>query len=119
MSTKLPFNHFADGVNTIAEDEFVHGTGTYREAGNDNQVTTANGRINHVRRTIEPSAEFEVYGNRTDLASATGLGRAVALKAGGSAGTLVSHADFVGVITAEFDRSRDTTRIRIEGDPLV
>jgi hypothetical protein len=118
MATKLPFNYFTDGSNPITEPELVHGSGTYREAGNDNAVSTADGRIHNHRKTIEPSADFEVYGDRTDLESAAGLGVAITLKLGGAAGTLISHASFVGIITATYSAQDDKTRISIAGDPI-
>jgi len=118
MATHLPFNYFSGNSKTIESTEFVHGSGSYRETGNDNPVTTADGRIRMHRRTIEPSAEFEVYGDRSDLASATGLGTAIALKIGDSSGTLVSHASFVGVVSAEYSNDTNTTRVSVEGDPI-
>jgi hypothetical protein len=112
MASVLPFDNVVVNSTAIGTDEFVAGSGSYTEMGSDKAVTTADGRIHNIREAINYSANFEVYGDKTTLQGAVGLGKTVVLKK-----TAATIATLTALVTAVYSHSSRTTKFTITGDP--
>jgi hypothetical protein len=114
MASILPFDNATLDGTTVAASDFVHGSGQYTEAGQDIQTTTADGKIHHDRQSVTRRASMELYGDKTSLNSAVGLGVTCVLKR--SSSTITT---FTGIVSATYNESSKTTRIEIAGDPAA
>ena len=112
MSSVLPFDNAVFDEDVVEEDEFVHGSGSITLKGEDSAVTTADNRIHNDRLAENFEGSCELYGDRTDLDSAAGTGKAVVFKAADN--TILSGT---GIVSAEYSKEKNTTSISITGDP--
>lgn len=131
MASVLPFNQISIGNSVLAEPAvFVYGTGSITMKGEDNAVTTADGKIHNYRSALSPEARCELKGDfrasaDTGDAASNGVDTGVAWPTLGSNITLqlvssrsatpVDIASFGAVVSAEYDAERNTTSVTITG----
>jgi len=115
MATLLRFDNATLGTNTVAAAEFVSGSGRITLSGDDGRVTTGDGRIHNFRRTITPRAECELYGDKTSLESAVGLGVECTFKRG----TNAVYTAFTGTVAVQYNKNSETSRITVTGTPSL
>jgi hypothetical protein len=118
MASVLAFNNLT-AVNpsvTVSTAQFANGSGTYTENGYDtNGISTGDFCRHYVRKAINRSGSFSVYGNLVStLRSTGGLGGTITLKLG-----LVTIATFTGVLIPKYDEDAMITRVEIRGDAAV
>jgi len=111
---ELPFNNATIGGTTVSTSDFVHGSGTLTENGQDVATTTADGRIHNDRQAVNIQAEMELYGDKTTLNSDVGLSEAIVLKQDSDTVKSVN-----GIVTATYNKQSRTTRVSIQGDPVT
>lgn len=122
MATVLPFNQIKIGSTVVAgPDDFIYGTGRLSLKGDDNAVTTADGKIHNYRAALHPEASCELRGDKRNKASGQtekwptmsgpielGL---VATK--GATATAVHTFD--GIISVEYDGENHKSTVNISG----
>jgi len=112
MASELRFDNCVLGSTTVTTAEFLSGSGRIMLAGDDESNTTADGRIHWNRRKVNPSAECALYGDKTTVESAVGLGVVSTFKR-----TTSTVKSFTGTVAAVYDVSQGTTRISVKGNP--
>lgn len=115
MATVLAFDNAVVGGDTFTTAQFVAGSGSITETGNDFAQTTADGRIHNVRQSINSRASFQLYGDYAyEVNTAVGLGETVTLK---RSSTTVKTG--TAIATGRYDKSNDTTQVDVEFDPTT
>lgn len=112
MSCQLPFNTIsvADG-GSAGPSQFSYGTGALRLTGQDNAVTTADGKIHNYRAALNPSASCQLCGDRRSLDnSAPSLPKVVTLSLDST--TIYS---FPGIVSVEYDSNTNVSNVNISG----
>lgn len=131
MASVLPFNQILVGSSTLAApDAFVYGTGSITMRGEDNAVTTADGKIHNYRAACSYEARCELRGDlRTSAdtgdAASGGVDTGVAWPTLGGTiklqlvpsrgGTPADIISFGAVVSAEYDAERNTTSVTMTG----
>lgn len=122
MASVLPFNQIKIGSTVVAgPSNFIYGTGKLTLKGDDNAVTTADGKIHNYRVALHPEGNVEVRGDKRSydtgqtekwptLSSSIELGY-VAAK--GETATVVKT--FSGIISVEYDGENNKSTISING----
>lgn len=123
MATVLPFNKIEIGSTVVAgPEDFIYGSGRLSLKGDDNAVTTADGKIHNYRSAQHPEAACEVRGDK--LGKATGqtekwptASAPVKLSQVPSrGGTATVVHEFDGIISAEYDGENNKTSFTISGN---
>lgn len=118
MASILPFNRVKLGSATIIDtDDFVYGSGAVVLRGNDQRVTTADGKIHNVRQWINAEASCEVFDDKESLSTAqtaqADLTSASVYKFifyDGSSETTVYERG--GIVVAEYSQDTMSTSVR-------
>jgi len=122
MATVLPFNQIKIGSAVVAgPEDFIYGTGRLSLKGDDNAVTTADGKIHNYRASLHPESSCEVRGDKRDKSSGqtekwpTMCGTIeLGLVATKGATATVVHT-FDGIISVEYDGENNKSTINISG----
>jgi hypothetical protein len=118
MASTLPFNRVKLGSSTIIDyDDFVFGSGTVNMRGNDQRVTTADGKIHIVRQWINAEASCEVFDDQESLSTAQttqsdllSTDQYKFIFYDGSTETIVYERG--GVVVAEYSQDTMTTQVK-------
>jgi hypothetical protein len=122
MATVLPFNQIKVGSTVVAgPDDFIYGTGRCSLKGDDNAVTTADGKIHNYRSSLHPEASVEVRGDKR--AKATGQTEKWPTASGpielglvaSRGGTATAVHTFDGIISVEYDGENNKSTLNISG----
>ena len=107
MHRYFPFDQVTINNKDIVSYEIVAGTMRFISGGQDTAVTMGGGWIRFFRQTIRQEAQFEVFGDRSDL---TGL-KPVPVVFQYRDSDFISFAQ--ALIRADYHEERHSTRIRI------
>lgn len=107
MHRYFPFDSAIVNGCRIATEEIVAAAMRFVSGGNDLVITTGDGQIHFIRRSVRREAVFEVFGDRCDLTAAKAV--PVTLLQNGKPFLTLSKA----LVSAQFDTDRGSTSVRI------
>jgi len=107
MAKVLPFDSATIGGTSLTTANVVNGSGSLTFTGTDITVTTADGKIHQFRQSKMINGSLEAYGDQSAVQTPVGLSEA----------HTVGGVSITGIATATYNRSSETTRIEVRGDP--
>lgn len=122
MATVLPFNQIKIGSTVVAGPaDFIYGTGRLTLKGDDNAVTTADGKIHNYRASLHPEGSCEVRGDKRAKSTGqtekwpTACGSVELGLVAAKGGTAAAVHTFDGIISIEYDGENNKSTITISG----
>ena len=112
MASILPIDNCTLNAVAVTAAEFISGSASYNETGQDIANTTADTKIHNTRQALSCESSFELYGDRTELNSAAGLATECILKYG-----IIVVATVNAIVNAVFNEGNNSTSVTIKCDP--